>query len=116
MNNQTPHTGKTAPLGLWSAGHLLAQAFTEQKLCMASVYETAAQIVRPPAGSPPEYAVRTGTVRTRSSPPGRICSRPSSIRPIWPWTFPAPPAALRQAEPPLPNLGHLRRQPVGQRG
>ncbi len=50
------------PLGIWGAGRLLAQAFSEQEACMRAVYAIAAGIVQPPPGSAPEYAVRLGDI------------------------------------------------------
>ncbi len=50
------------PMNLWGAGRLLAKALSEQEVCLRSVYGLASQIVRPPAGAPPEYTVRTGEI------------------------------------------------------
>jgi hypothetical protein len=62
MNNRPTNVARSGPLSVWGAGRLLARALTEQKICMAAVYDTAARIVRPPAGAPPEYAVRLGEI------------------------------------------------------
>lgn len=63
--SEKPSTHKqTGPLGVWGAGRLLTQALAEQRTCMAAVYDTATQVVRPPAGSPPEFAVRVGEIPT----------------------------------------------------
>mgnify|MGYP001218928341 CR=1 FL=1 len=62
MSNRETNVSLTEPLGVWGAGRLLVQALAEQKLCMAAVYDVASQVVRPPAGSPPEYAVSLGTI------------------------------------------------------
>ena len=62
MNNRPTNVVRSGPLSVWGAGRLLARALTEQKICMAAVYDTAARIVRPPAGAPPEYAVRLGEI------------------------------------------------------
>lgn len=61
MSREQDKTSAT-PLGIWGAGRLLLQALSEQEECLRSVYGIAAQIVRPPAGSPPEYAVRLGEI------------------------------------------------------
>ena len=52
----------TGSLGIWGAGRLLAQAFSEQEACLRSVYALAGEIVQPPTGSQPEYAIRMGEV------------------------------------------------------
>ena len=62
MKSDPSSDATPAALGLWSAGRLLARAFAEQKSCMRSVYALAHELVRPPAGSPPEYAIRLGAV------------------------------------------------------
>ena len=62
MSDKQTHTSSSEPLGLWGAGRLLAKALTEQQTCMRSVYAIAGEIVRPPIGSPPEYAVRLGEI------------------------------------------------------
>jgi hypothetical protein len=62
MSEKQTETTATGPLGVWGAGRLLAKAFSEQEACMRAVYDLADRIVRPPAGSPPEYAVRLGEV------------------------------------------------------
>ncbi len=59
---QSDASATTGTLGIWGAGRLLARAFSEQVACLRSVYAIADEIVRPPAGSPPEYAIRTGAV------------------------------------------------------
>ena len=41
---------------------MLSQALSEQEACMRSVYACAGEIVCPPAGSPPEFAVRLGEI------------------------------------------------------
>lgn len=62
MRDRPTNPSPTGPLGVWGAGRLLARALAEQRLCMDAVYGAAADVVRPPAGSPPEYAVRLGSV------------------------------------------------------
>ena len=62
MNNKQDHAASTGMLGLWGAGRLLAKALSEQETCMRAVYDLAAAIIRPPAGSPPEYAIRRGEI------------------------------------------------------
>jgi hypothetical protein len=62
MKTRQTDTSSSEPLGIWGAGRLLAQAFSEQAACLRSVYKTAGEIVRPPAGSPPGYAVRLGDI------------------------------------------------------
>jgi hypothetical protein len=62
MSDTQNTSSSTSPLGIWGAGRLLARAFSEQETCMRSVYGLAARIVRPPAGSPPEYAIRLGEI------------------------------------------------------
>ena len=51
-----------SPLGVWGTGRLLAKAFSEQETCMRAVYALAAEIVRPPQGTAPEFAVRLGAI------------------------------------------------------
>ena len=62
MNDKKTASWSAGPLGIWGAGRLLAKAFSEQEVCMRSVYDIAARIVTPPAGSPPEYAIRLGEI------------------------------------------------------
>jgi hypothetical protein len=62
MNDKQKDTSSPEPLGLWGAGRLLAKAFSEQEACLQSVYAIAGELVRPPAGSPPEYSVRMGKI------------------------------------------------------
>ncbi|MFA4945736.1 MAG: hypothetical protein WC789_13695 [Lentisphaeria bacterium] len=59
------------PLGGWGADPLLAQAFAEQAACLRAVYALAGEVVRPPAGAAPEYAVRLGEIPAAFFTPGR---------------------------------------------
>lgn len=62
MGNNDNSARPTSPLTIWSTGRLLSRAMDEQRLCMKAVYDAAAHVVRPPTGSPPEYAVRLGAI------------------------------------------------------
>ncbi len=62
MSKNRIESSSPGPLGIWGAGRLLAQALSEQESCMRSVYALAGEIVRPPAGAPPEYSVRMGEI------------------------------------------------------
>lgn len=62
MSENTTQEALPGPLSVWGAGRLLAQALSEQRLCMRAVYDAAGRIVQPPAGSPPEYAIRMGEI------------------------------------------------------
>lgn len=61
-SNPSPQEAVPSLLSVWGAGHLLARALSEQRLCMRAVYDAADRIVRPPAGAPPEYAIRMGEI------------------------------------------------------
>lgn len=62
MNNKQANTATESTFGIWGLDPLLSQAFSEQKICMRSVYAIAHEIVRPPAGSLPEFDVRLGEI------------------------------------------------------
>ena len=62
MSEKQTEQSSAGPLGMWGSGRLLAQAFSEQEACMRAVYAIADEVVRPPKGSAPEYAVRLGDI------------------------------------------------------
>jgi hypothetical protein len=62
MNKTQTDASAETSFGMWGFDPLLSQAFAEQKLCMRAVYAHAHEIVRPPAGSLPEFDVRLGDI------------------------------------------------------